>query len=61
MTIPGTTNLEHLEENIARSNWRPSADLLAQVDSIINHRTVAGSRYPVAQQQTIDTEEFPSN
>jgi aryl-alcohol dehydrogenase-like predicted oxidoreductase len=58
VTIPGTASIAHLEENIARHDWRPDADTIAKVDSLINHDTVAGPRYPEAQQQTIDTEEF---
>lgn len=58
VTIPGTASIAHLEENIARHDWRPGADTIARVDGLINHDTVAGPRYPEAQQQTIDTEEF---
>jgi aryl-alcohol dehydrogenase-like predicted oxidoreductase len=58
VTIPGTASIAHLEENIARSDWRPDPATIAQVDALINQRTVAGSRYPAAQQRTIDTEEF---
>ncbi len=58
VTIPGTASISHLEENIARSDWRPDAATIAAIDTLINHDTVAGSRYPPAQQETIDTEEF---
>lgn len=58
VTIPGTASLAHLEENIARWDWLPSGDLIAAVDALINHTTVAGPRYPAAMQATIDTEEF---
>jgi aryl-alcohol dehydrogenase-like predicted oxidoreductase len=58
VTIPGTASIEHLEENAAKADWRPDAATIARVDALINHDTVAGSRYPEAQQGTIDTEEF---
>lgn len=58
VTIPGTASIAHLEENIARYDWLPSADVVAQVDTLINRETVAGSRYTPALQRAIDTEEF---
>lgn len=58
VTIPGTASLAHLEENIARWDWLPSSDVIEAIDDLINHSTVAGSRYPAAMQATIDTEEF---
>jgi aryl-alcohol dehydrogenase-like predicted oxidoreductase len=58
VTIPGTANIEHLEENIARSDWRPSTELQQQLDALINRHTVAGSRYPSGLQRTVGTEEF---
>ena len=58
VTIPGTANVAHLEENIARSDWRPAVHIIAKVDALLNQQTVAGPRYPAGQQRTIDTEEF---
>ncbi len=58
VTIPGTANLDHLEENIVRADWRPDAATVSKVDALINEHTVAGPRYPAAAQATIDTEEF---
>jgi aryl-alcohol dehydrogenase-like predicted oxidoreductase len=58
VVIPGTARIDHLEENMARSDWRPSAELCARLDALINRHTISGSRYPSAQQATIDTEEF---
>lgn len=58
VTIPGTASLAHLEENIARWDWLPGGDVIAAVNDLINHSTVAGPRYPPAMQATIDTEEF---
>jgi aryl-alcohol dehydrogenase-like predicted oxidoreductase len=58
VAIPGTANPAHLEENIVRSNWRPDAATVANIDALINRETVAGPRYPDAMQRSIDTEEF---
>ncbi len=58
VVIPGTANIDHVEENIAQSAWRPSADVTEALNALINQHTVAGPRYPSAQQRTIDTEEF---
>ena len=58
VTIPGTADIAHLKENIARADWRPDADTVLKVDTLINQQTVAGPRYPAAAQASIDTEEF---
>lgn len=60
VAIPGTSRQDHLAENIARWDWEPSAALVAEVDALINHQTVAGHRYGPVMQATIDTEEFKS-
>lgn len=56
--IPGTASIAHLEENFATGDWRPSADLTARVDALINQQTVSGARYDPVTQRAIDTEEF---
>ncbi|WP_293881092.1 aldo/keto reductase [Sphingomonas sp.] len=58
VAIPGTASIAHLEENIARHDWRPNDETIVRVDALINRDSVAGARYPDAQQKTIDTEEF---
>ncbi len=60
VAIPGTSNIEHLEENIARSDWRPTDALCEQLSALINRETISGPRYSEAAQRTIDTEEFGS-
>lgn len=59
--IPGTTHIDHLEENAARAEWSADRELLDRADGLINRRTVAGPRYARGMQATIDTEEFPSD
>jgi aryl-alcohol dehydrogenase-like predicted oxidoreductase len=58
VTIPGSQNIAHVEENIARWDWRPSDACVAKIDRLINHDTVSGDRYSGAMKPTIDTEDF---
>lgn len=57
LSIPGTTSLSHLEENLAA---RPAApDLVAAVDAIFPPGALAGARYAAPMQAQIDIEMFP--
>ncbi|WP_066337344.1 aldo/keto reductase [Azohydromonas lata] len=56
--IPGTTSVAHLEEDLDAVNVSLDADVMRDLDALINPRTVAGGRYNAATQQEIDTEEF---
>lgn len=56
--IPGTTSIEHLEENHAAAAATISAETLARAGEIVNHNAVCGHRYHEAIRPTIDTEEF---
>jgi aryl-alcohol dehydrogenase-like predicted oxidoreductase len=56
--IPGTSQIAHLEENIARWDWTMPVALTKELDRLINQTNVAGPRYNAAIQATIDTEEF---
>lgn len=60
VAIPGTANPDHLAENIARAEWTMPPALAAELDALINRRTVAGPRYGPTMQATIDTEDFPT-
>ncbi len=57
-SIPGTTSLDHLEENAGAAAVALSPDLLERMDALINLNTVHGPRYPETTQPEIDTEEF---
>jgi len=57
--IPGTSNIDHLEENAEADQLELSAELLIELDLLINARTVTGGRYSAAMQASIDTEEVP--
>jgi len=56
--IPGTTSIEHLQQNVGAAMVRPDAGLLARVEALINPATVSGARYNAAAQSDIDTEEL---
>ena len=56
--IPGTTRLDHLEENAAAVDLTLSAAAIAKLNALINPRTVSGARYNAATQTEIDTEEL---
>ncbi len=58
VAIPGTASLAHLEENLARRDWQIPADVVRQLDSLINQESVCGPRYGAMIQQTVETEEF---
>ena len=58
VAIPGTTNLQHLAENFSATEITLSPAAMAQLDKVINQKTVVGSRYNAATQAEIDTEEF---
>lgn len=58
LPIPGTTKLQHLEENMQSSQLVLDDQQLAILDQLINQNTVSGARYPAATQAEIDTEEF---
>ncbi|PXW91917.1 hypothetical protein C7444_13026 [Sphaerotilus hippei] len=54
--IPGTTQVKHLEDDLAAAALQLPADVLAQAGALINHQSVVGPRYPAATQVEIDTE-----
>ncbi len=56
--IPGTTNPQHLADNVQAADIAVSDSVLDEADRLINHDTVAGHRYHEAIRPTIDTEEF---
>ena len=58
LPIPGTTSATHLRENAAAASVRLSAAHLAKVDTLINTRTVTGSRYSAQANGEVDTEGF---
>jgi aryl-alcohol dehydrogenase-like predicted oxidoreductase len=58
VVIPGTGCETHLEENLGAAMIELPHDMIAQLDALINQRTVVGERYSPATQAEIDTENF---
>ena len=56
--IPGTTRLDHLQEDLGASTVKLSADAMARVEALINQRTVVGERYAPQATGEVDTENF---
>jgi aryl-alcohol dehydrogenase-like predicted oxidoreductase len=58
VAIPGTTCEAHLAENLGAATIGMQPDLMAQLDALINERSVVGNRYSVQAQAEADTEIF---
>jgi aryl-alcohol dehydrogenase-like predicted oxidoreductase len=56
--IPGTRSIAHLEDDLGAVNVKLDAATMAQLEALINPRTVIGPRYDAAAQAGVDTEEF---
>jgi aryl-alcohol dehydrogenase-like predicted oxidoreductase len=56
--IFGTSKPEHVAENAVSGSLQLDRSLLKRLDTLINQRTVAGSRYSKATQGEIDTEVY---
>ena len=58
LTIPGTTSVDHLEENLRTTELQIDGAVLERAATLINEETVSGPRYSQVTQREIDTEEF---
>jgi len=58
LPIPGTQNLEHLQENCAASEIHFTSEEMAELDKLINHQNVSGHRYNDQARREVDTEDF---
>jgi aryl-alcohol dehydrogenase-like predicted oxidoreductase len=58
IALPGTTRIEHLEDNIQAAAVPLTTDAAARLDALINQHTISGNRYNAATQAEIDTENF---
>jgi aryl-alcohol dehydrogenase-like predicted oxidoreductase len=56
--IPGTTNVEHLKEDLAAADVRLEADLIRRLEALVNEKTVSGNRYGEQANREVDTETF---
>lgn len=56
--IPGTRSVNHMKDNLEAAQLKLDAKQVSLLDEMINQHNVHGTRYTVAQQAEIDTEEF---
>ena len=56
--IPGTTRLDHLEENVGAPDVELTSATIERLNRLINPATVSGARYNELVQAEIDTEEI---
>ncbi|WP_342619741.1 aldo/keto reductase [Rhodoferax sp. GW822-FHT02A01] len=56
--IPGSQKLDHILENAAADNVVLSADVMQQLEGLINNSTVHGPRYDPQATGEVDTEQF---
>jgi aryl-alcohol dehydrogenase-like predicted oxidoreductase len=56
--IPGTTQLQHLEDNLAAAECVLSAEQITRLENALAPERIAGSRYNTQNQSEIDTEEY---
>ena len=54
--IPGTTRLEHLQDNMGALQVRLDAGLVQRLEALINQQTVSGPRYNEQSSREVDTE-----
>ncbi|HEX2544465.1 MAG TPA: aldo/keto reductase [Ramlibacter sp.] len=56
--IPGTTQVEHLREDLAAADVKLSRSLVERVEALINQQTISGNRYGEQANREVDTEVF---
>jgi aryl-alcohol dehydrogenase-like predicted oxidoreductase len=56
VSIPGTTNPQHMLHNFAAQNIALSAAQVEQLNRMINRHNVSGARYDAQSQSEVDTE-----
>jgi aryl-alcohol dehydrogenase-like predicted oxidoreductase len=58
VTIPGTSRIDHLKDNMGALNVKLSPDILVRLDQAINQTNVSGNRYNELASSEVDTEVF---
>jgi hypothetical protein len=58
LPIPGTTSVEHLQDDLGAVNVQLDASVMARLDDHINQHTVKGERYNAQGSSEVDTEVF---
>ena len=61
LPIPGTTSVEHLEEDLAAAGIVLAPEIVARAEALINEQTVRGNRYNAQARSEVDTEEFSAD
>ena len=56
--IPGTTSLDHLEEDLVAADVVVPEPTMRALDALINRHSVKGARYNAQSQSEVDTEQF---
>jgi aryl-alcohol dehydrogenase-like predicted oxidoreductase len=56
VSIPGTTNPQHMRDNFAAKDITLSAAQVEQLNQMINRHNVSGARYDAQSQSEVDTE-----
>ena len=56
--IPGTTNLQHLQDNFDAADVELSAGLLAELNEAFSPEAISGPRYSAPAQATVTTERY---
>jgi len=57
--IPGTTDGDHLAENLGALDVVLAPEFLRRADALINQKTVCGPRYNADQSAEVDSDTFP--
>jgi aryl-alcohol dehydrogenase-like predicted oxidoreductase len=58
VTIPGTSRIDHLKDNMGALQVKLSDEMLLRLDKAINHSNVSGNRYNELANSEVDTEVF---
>lgn len=61
VSIPGTTNPQHMLDNFAAKDIVLSASQIEQLNQMINRHNVSGARYDAQSQSEVDTESYASS
>lgn len=56
--IPGTTRVDHMQENLGAADVRVAPGLLQRLEVLINQDTVTGDRYSEQSNREVDAEVF---
>lgn len=58
IALPGTTRLDHLQENLEAAEVELGDEVMRRLDGLIGQHNVAGARYGAKAQSEVDTETF---